>query len=98
MNIEQLPALPPGYRWSALELADGRTAIEVRSQARYLIAHAFQPKHRKCWYISDGLRALLASADVERPQCGTMREACDELAGRAREHKRSNDEVLGGER
>lgn len=99
MDIEQLPALPTGYRWMAIELADGRKAIEVRFQHRSVVAYAFQPKRRKCWYISDGdLDHLSAPTEIERPQCETMREACDQLAGRAREHKRSSDETRGGTR
>lgn len=98
MSNERMPTLPFGYCWSTYELADGRKVVEVRLEARHLVAYAFQPKRRRGWYISgDGL-AFLSSSEGMRSQCWTVGEAYQQLAERAREHKRSYDEMLGGTR
>lgn len=99
MSYESMPTLPSGYSWSAYELTDGRKVIEVRLEAaRHLVAYAFQPKRRRSWYISGDNLAFLSSGEGLRPQCWTISEAYEQLAGRAREHKRSYDVILSGNR
>lgn len=98
MGNERMPTLPLGYSWSAYELVDGRKVVEVRLEVRHLVAYAFQPKRRRGWYISgDGL-AFLSSSEGMRSQCWTVSEAYQQLAERAREHKRSYDEMRGDTR
>ncbi|MFQ6308734.1 hypothetical protein [Lysobacter capsici] len=93
-----MPTLPLGYNWSVYELADGRKVVEIRLETSHLVAYAFQPKRRRSWYISGDNRAFLSSAEGLRAQCWTISEAYEQLAVRAREHKRSYDVILSGSR
>lgn len=88
MDVPRLPLLPSGYRWAAMKLADGRSVIEVRFQDRDLVAYAFQPKRRRCWYLGGDRLGHTPFSDGRRLQCATMAEACDQLVDWAREHKR----------
>lgn len=88
MDDKWLPRLPPGYQWVAVKLADGRTVIEVKFENRDLVAYAFQPKRRRCWYLGGDRLGHTPFAEGLRPQCATMAEACVQLAQWAKEHLR----------
>ncbi|WP_152669962.1 hypothetical protein [Lysobacter capsici] len=88
MDDHWLPRLPAGYKWAAMKLVDGRTVIEVRFEDRELVAYAFQPKRRRCWYLGGDRLGRTPFGEVLQPQCATMAEACDRLAQWAKEHLR----------
>lgn len=88
MDSPRLPPLPTNYGWAALKLSDGRTVIEVRFRDRDLVAYAFQPKRRRCWYLGGDRLGRTPFGEVLQPQCATMAEACDRLAQWAKEHLR----------
>ncbi|KRB07999.1 hypothetical protein ASD86_09375 [Lysobacter sp. Root690] len=90
MDMPWLPPLPPGYGWAAMQLADGRTVIEVRFQDRHLVAYAFQPKRRRGWYLGGERLGGASFVEDRRSQCATMSEACSQLANWARQHMSQN--------
>lgn len=75
-----MPPLPAGYSWVVKYLADGRGVVEVRFQGRDLVAYAFQPKRRKCWYLGNDGFGYIESKGVSRAQCQIMSEVCEQLA------------------
>lgn len=93
MTVTRMPALPEGYAWSIFSLADGRSVIEILFEQRDVIAYAFQPKRRRCWYLSGDRLGHTLFAAGKRPQCATWVEACNELAEWAKAHCRYVSDV-----
>lgn len=88
MDDHWLPPLPAGYKWAAIKLDDGRTVIEIRRGDHDLVAYAFQPKRRRCWYLGGDRLGHTPVGEGLRLQCATMAEACEQLALWAKEHLR----------